>query len=300
MSAVGESVSVASQQYARRVVPGERVHLDRYDPADTQGLTKDEGRDLLQQLDEELAELQELLYAAGQHRVLLLLQGMDTSGKDGTIKRVLKEVNPTGCQIMSFKSPTPIELAHDFLWRVHAKVPEAGQLGVFNRSHYEDVLVVRVHKLVPDAVWRGRYSQINAFERLLTETGTILIKCFLHISKDEQERRLLAREQDVTKAWKLSPGDWAERQLWDDYTAAYEDALRECSTTRAPWNIIPADKKWFRNVAVAQLLVEALRPHREGWLAHLDALGQPQLAALREARGERAGEDEEAVEDVTE
>jgi PPK2 family polyphosphate:nucleotide phosphotransferase len=278
------------------VVPGERVHLEKYDPADTRGLTKEEGRAILQELDRELAELQELLYAAGQHRVLLILQGMDTSGKDGTIKRVLKEVNPAGCHIMSFKSPTPTELAHDFLWRVHAKVPELGQLGVFNRSHYEDVLIVRVHKLVPDEVWRARYSQINHFERLLTETGTILIKCFLHISKAEQEERLLAREQDVTKAWKLSPGDWAERRLWDDYTAAYEDALRECSTSRAPWEIIPADKKWFRNIAVAQLLVEAMRPYRDGWLKHLDALGKEQVAALKAMRGEQEAETE--VEEV--
>lgn len=285
-------MSDKKQTYARQVVPGERVHLDRYDPADTQGLTKDEGREILQQMDEELSELQGLMYAAGKHRVLLLLQGMDTSGKDGTIKRVLKEVNPAGCHIMSFKQPTPIELAHDFLWRVHAKVPESGQLGVFNRSHYEDVLIVRVHKLVPDEVWRGRYSQINAFERLLTETGTILIKCFLHISKDEQERRLLAREQDVTKAWKLSPADWAERELWDDYTAAYEDALRECSTVRAPWQIIPADKKWFRNIAVAQLVIEAMRPYKDGWLTGLDALGKKQLAAIHAERGELAVEEE--------
>ena len=278
------------QRWARRVVPGERVHLDKYDPADTRGLTKEEGRAILQELDAELAELQELLYAAGQHRVLLILQGMDTSGKDGTIKRVLKEVNPAGCQIMTFKAPTATELAHDFLWRVHNKVPELGQLGVFNRSHYEDVLIVRVHDLVPDEVWRARYSQINHFERLLTETGTILIKCFLHISKGEQEERLLAREEDVTKAWKLSPADWAERRHWDNYTAAYEDALRECSTSRAPWEIIPADKKWFRNIAVAQLLVEAMRPHRDGWLKHLDALGKKQVAALKEMRGEHGDE----------
>lgn len=285
-------MSDKKKTYARQVVPGERVHLDRYDPADTQGLTKDEGREILQQMDEELAELQELMYAAGQHRVLLLLQGMDTSGKDGTIKRVLKEVNPAGCQVMTFKAPTPLELAHDFLWRVHGKAPAAGQLGVFNRSQYEDVLIVRVHKLVPDEVWRGRYSQINAFERLLTETGTILIKCFLHISKDEQEQRLLAREQDVTKAWKLSSADWAERELWDEYLVAYEDALRECSTVRAPWQIIPADKKWFRNIAVAQLLIEAMRPHKEGWLTGLDALGKKQLAAIRAERGELVAAEE--------
>ncbi len=282
-------------RWSQRVVPGERVHLDRCDPADTHGLTKEKGRELLLQLDDELAELQDLLFAAGQHRVLLLLQGMDTSGKDGTIKRVLKEVNPAGCHIVAFGVPTEQELAHDFLWRVHQAVPASGQLGVFNRSQYEDVLVVRVHQLVPDEVWRARYSQINAFERLLTETGTILIKCFLHISKDEQEQRLLAREQDVTKAWKLSPNDWAERERWSDYMHAYEDALRECSTTRAPWEIVPSDKKWFRNLVVAQLLVDAMRPYKDGWLAHLDALGKTQVAALQAMREAKAGSKEQAL-----
>jgi PPK2 family polyphosphate:nucleotide phosphotransferase len=276
-----------TERYAHRLEPGDRVALDQYDPADTADLEKDEGRKLLQALDAELAELQELLYAAGQQSVLLLLQGMDTSGKDGTIKRVLKEVNPAGCQIVTFKQPTEEELAHDFLWRVHAKVPKRGFLGVFNRSHYEDVLVVRVHELAPEKVWRARYWQINDFERLLADTGTILIKCFLHISKEEQKERLLAREEDVTKAWKLAPDDWVERRSWDEYIAAYEDALHECGTPWAPWHIIPADKKWFRNVAVAQLLVEALRPYKEGWLAHLDALGKEQLAAITEVREHR-------------
>jgi PPK2 family polyphosphate:nucleotide phosphotransferase len=188
---------------------------------------------------------------------------------------------------MSFKTPTKTEMAHDFLWRVHAKAPERGQLGVFNRSHYEDVLVVRVHNLVPEKVWRARYEHINAFERLLTDTGTLLIKCYLHISKAEQEERLLAREQDVTKAWKLSAGDWVERRSWEEYTAAYEDALSECSTKWAPWHIVPADKKWFRNVAVAQLLVEAMRPHKTGWLEHLNEVGRRELAAVREARAAR-------------
>ncbi len=280
-------MSKTEQRYAHRLEPGERVALEQYDPADTAGLEKDEAKALLQDLDTELAELQELLYAAGQQSVLLLLQGLDTSGKDGTIKRVLKEVNPTGCQIVNFKQPTATELAHDFLWRVHPKAPARGYLGVFNRSHYEDVLVVRVHHLAPEKVWRARYWQINDFERLLADTGTILIKCFLHISKDEQKERLLAREEDVTKAWKLSPGDWLERRSWDDYVAAYEDALQECGTPWAPWHIIPADKKWFRNVAVAQLLVEALRPYKEGWLAHLDAVGKEQRAAIEKVREHR-------------
>jgi PPK2 family polyphosphate:nucleotide phosphotransferase len=277
-----------AREYSHRVEPGQRVSLGEYDAGDTGGLRRDDGERLLGELDRELAELQELLYAAGQHSVLLLLQGMDTSGKDGTIKRVLQEVNPVGCHIHAFKSPTDTELAHDFLWRVHAVVPEKGQLGVFNRSHYEDVLIARVRKLVPEEVWRRRYRQINDFERLLTETGTILVKCFLHISKEEQEERLLAREQDVTKAWKLAVGDWIERRAWDDYMAAYGDALGECSTEAAPWRIIPADKKWYRNLAVAQLLVDAMRPYKEQWLERLDQIGQRELRAIKEARA--AGE----------
>lgn len=278
-----------AKSYAYTVKPGERVRLERYNPADTQGLSRSDGEALLQKLDRELAELQDLLYSAGQHSVLLLLQGLDTSGKDGTVKRVLKEVNPAGCHIVSFKTPTLNELAHDFLWRVHAGVPGRGQLGVFNRSHYEDVLIVRVHNLVPEKVWRGRYEHINAFERLLTDTGTILIKCYLHISHDEQEERLLAREQDVTKAWKLSAADWVERRSWEEYTAAYEDALSECSTKWAPWHIIPADKKWFRNVAVAQLLIEAMRPYKQSWLDRLNEIGRRELAAVREARAAQSG-----------
>jgi PPK2 family polyphosphate:nucleotide phosphotransferase len=273
-----------AKEYASKVKPGQRVSLAKHDAGDTRGLSRSEGEKLMLALDEELAELQELLYAAGRDSVLLLLQGLDTSGKDGTIKRVLQNVNPVGCHIHAFKTPTDLELAHDFLWRVHAEVPEKGQLGVFNRSHYEDVLVVRVHKLVPEEVWRRRYRQINDFERLLVESGTILIKCYLHISKEEQEERLLAREREVTKAWKLSVGDWIERRSWDDYMDAYEDALSECSTEEAPWQIIPADKKWYRNLAIGQLLVEAMRPYKEQWLEHLDLMGQKELIAIKEAR----------------
>jgi PPK2 family polyphosphate:nucleotide phosphotransferase len=275
--------------YAPMVKPGQRVSLAKYAPDDTGGLDRAEGERRMQELDRELAELQELLYAAGRHSVILLLQGLDTSGKDGTIKRVLKEVNPAGCHIHAFKSPTHLELAHDYLWRIHQHVPAKGELGVFNRSHYEDVLIVRVHELIPEKIWRQRYRQINDFERMLTETGTILIKCFLHISKEEQEERLIEREQDATKAWKLSPQDWIERRSWDRYTEAYNDALTECSTEHAPWHIIPADKKWFRNLAVAQLLVDALRPYKEEWLGHLTDLGQRQLLAIREARATKKG-----------
>jgi len=273
-----------ARDYASRVKPGQRVSLAKHDAGETRGIGRAESEQLMLELDQELAELQELLYAAGKHSVLLLLQGLDTSGKDGTVKRVLQEVNPIGCHIRAFKAPTDAELAHDFLWRVHAEVPAKGELGVFNRSHYEDVLVVRVHELVPEEVWRKRYRQINDFERLLTESGTILIKCYLHISKEEQEERLLAREQEVTKAWKLAVGDWIERRSWDDYIAAYDDALSECSTEEAPWYIIPADKKWYRNLAIAQLLADAMRPYKAQWLEHLDLVGQREVLAIKEAR----------------
>ncbi len=272
------------RSYARRVAPGEPIRLAEIDPADAAGLDKETGKALLDRLDDELGELQDLLYAAAEHSVLLVLQGLDTSGKDGTTKRVLRGVNPVGCRIVSFKTPTTTELAHDFLWRVHARTPERGQLGVFNRSHYEDVLVARVHGLVPEPVWRRRYEHINAFERLLADNGTIILKCFLYISKAEQEERLLAREQDVTKAWKLSAQDWVERRSWDEYTAAYEDALRHCSTEVAPWHVIPADRKWFRNLAVAQLLVESLRPYKAAWLERLQAMGERELREIQEAR----------------
>ncbi len=272
------------RSYARRVAPGEPIRLAEIDPADAAGLDKETGKALLGRLDDELGELQDLLYAAAEHSVLLVLQGLDTSGKDGTIKRVLRGVNPVGCRIVSFKVPTATELAHDFLWRVHARAPERGQLGVFNRSHYEDVLVARIHGRVPEPVWRRRYEHINAFERLLADNGTIILKCFLYISKAEQEERLLARERDVTKAWKLSAQDWVERRSWDEYTAAYEDALRHCSTEVAPWHVIPADRKWFRNLAVAQLLVETLRPYKAGWLERLRAMGERELREIQEAR----------------
>ncbi len=274
----------APAQYAYRVAPGTRVGLAGYDPRETAGLEKAEGEERLVALDDELADLQELLHAAGRHSALLILQGLDTSGKDGAIKRVLKEVNPAGCRVVTFKAPTATDLAHDFLWRVHAGVPERGQLGVFNRSHYEDVLVARVRRIVPEEVWRARYAHINAFERLLADSGTILVKCYLHISKAEQEERLLARERDVTKAWKLDATDWVERRSWEAYTAAYEDVLSECSTATAPWHIVPADRKWFRNLVITQLLVEALRPYKEEWLAHLRERGERELAAIRAAR----------------
>jgi PPK2 family polyphosphate:nucleotide phosphotransferase len=205
---------------------------------------------------------------------------MDTSGKDGAIRSVLDAVDPQGCRVESFKVPTAEELAHDFMWRVHAVTPRKGMIGVFNRSHYEDVLVVRVHELVPEKVWRARYDHINHFERLLADSDTLILKFFLHISKKEQEQRLLEREQDVTKAWKLSAGDWRERERWDEYQRAYEDAIERCSTDAAPWYVVPANRKWFRNLAIAEVLVDTLEHYQDDWRAALKKLSEERLAEL--------------------
>jgi len=270
--------------YAFKVAPGKKIQLADYD-ADANGdMSKEEGQIKLGKLTAELGEIQEGLYAAGQHSVLMLLQGIDTSGKDGAIRGVLVDVNPQGCRVESFKVPTEEELAHDFLWRAHRVTPRKGILGVFNRSYYEDVLVVRVHKLVPEKVWQARYDQINAFENILASNNTIVLKFYLHISKQEQEQRLLEREQDVTKAWKLSAGDWREREHWDDYIAAYQDALQRCSSAAAPWYIVPANRKWYRNLAVCETLVETLRDYNKGWNKALDAMSTARLAELAEFR----------------
>jgi PPK2 family polyphosphate:nucleotide phosphotransferase len=272
--------------YAVKVKPGERVAIDELPTNMDGGLTKEQGEARLTELSEELDELQELLYAAGTHALLIVLQGMDTSGKDGTIRAAFAAMDPQGVRVAGFKAPTPAELAHDFLWRAHRETPERGMVTIFNRSHYEDVLVVRVKGLVAKEVWEQRYDQINAFERLLSENNTLIVKFFLHISKEEQRERLLAREEDVRKAWKLSAGDWQERRLWDDYQAAYQDLLRKCSMAHAPWYVVPADRKWYRNLAVAETVVELLRPLRETWLASLRERGEAERAkieALREA-----------------
>jgi PPK2 family polyphosphate:nucleotide phosphotransferase len=272
--------------YAHRVMPGQTVDLGGYDPAANGGMSKQEGVAKLAELSKQLDVLQEELYAAGTHSVLIVLQGMDTSGKDGAIRHVLGAVDPQGCRIESFKVPTEEELAHDFLWRVHAVTPRKGMIAVFNRSHYEDVLVARVRGLAPEPVWRARYDHINAFERLLADSGTIICKFFLHISMEEQEERLRARETDVTKAWKLSAGDWRERERWEEYRRAYEDALGRCSTAAAPWYVVPADRKWFRNLAVAETLVDTLRPYRDAWSAALQRMSAERLAELDTFRAE--------------
>ena len=216
-------------------------------------------REELATLGEEMAELQEALYAESRRALLVVLQARDTAGKDGAIRHVFGLVNPMGVEITSFKAPTPAELSHDYLWRVHQRVPGRGMMGVFNRSHYEDVLVVRVHGLVPEDVWRARYDQINAFERHLADNGVVILKFCLHISREEQRRRLIARLTDPNKNWKFNPGDLRERQRWDDYTTAYADAIRLTSTAWAPWYVVPADRKAVRDVLVAQVVVETLK-----------------------------------------
>lgn len=245
---------------SQRVVPpvGKKVHLKDYAPDAVGNMNKKQGEAELAKLVQRLDNLQDIFYAQQKHALLIVLQGMDTSGKDGTVRKVFGTVEPLGIQLTGFKAPSEEELAHDFLWRVHRKTPPKGYMGIFNRSHYEDVLVVRVNKLVPDNVWQKRYEDINAFEKMLTDNGTVILKFFLHISKAEQKERLQARLDDPTKHWKFSIGDLAVREKWDDYMQAYEDVLTKCNTDYAPWYIVPADKKWYRNIVVAQAIVEAL------------------------------------------
>ncbi|HEY4592806.1 MAG TPA: polyphosphate kinase 2 family protein [Thermoanaerobaculia bacterium] len=243
-----------------RVKPGAKVDLSQIDPGSTPGFKgkRKEADARLLELNERLEVLQESLWAEHRHKVLVVLQGMDTSGKDGTISHVFEGIDPLGVRVAAFKSPTPEELDHDFLWRVHAKVPGRGEMAIFNRSHYEDVLVARVMELVPPEVWRQRYDQINDFERLLAQTGTVILKFFLYISKDEQKERLQARLDDPQKRWKFRKGDLLDRAHWDEYMEAYKDVLARTSQKHAPWYVVPADKKWYRNLVVAEVLVEAL------------------------------------------
>jgi len=270
--------------FAHRLEGKHRIKLAEFDPAEVGGLKRGQAEEKTAQLLEELTELQELLYAVQAKSVLVVLQGRDTSGKDGTIRHVMGPLNSQSCSVASFKVPTEEELAHDFLWRVHAQTPRAGDIKVFNRSHYEDVLVVRVHGLVPEQIWRPRYEHINAFERLLADSGTLILKFYLHISKAEQEKRLRKREKDPIKSWKLSVGDWQEREYWDAYSAAYEEALNRCSAKHAPWFVVPADKKWFRDLAVAETMRDALMPFKDEWLKKLAELGREKKKAIDEYR----------------
>lgn len=259
-----------------RVTDGKRFRLADIDPGDKRAFSgeRSEAEAEFEGLNDRLEALQELLYAEGKRRVLVVLQAMDTGGKDGVIRKVFEGVNPTGVRVASFKVPTAPELAHDYLWRVHSQVPGNGELVIFNRSHYEDVLVVRVHGLVPEERWRRRYEQIAAFERLLAEEGTLILKFFLHISKDEQRQRLQDRLEDPEKHWKFSLGDLKEREHWDAYQEAFEEAIQRCAAEHAPWYVIPADRKWYRDLVICRILV-----------AELEALGMrypesPDLAGV--------------------
>jgi PPK2 family polyphosphate:nucleotide phosphotransferase len=242
------------------VRPGEAANLSARDPRDTLGLPgKQEGKEQLSALLAELSELQTRLWAEDRHSVLLILQGLDASGKDGAIRKVFTGVNPQGCRVVSFKAPTEPELEHDFLWRIHANCPARGEIGIFNRSHYEDVVTVGVMDLAPEEVWRPRIDHIREFERMLADEGTAIVKCYLHISKEEQKQRFEARLAKPQKRWKFDPHDLDARERWDRFQSAYEEALSATSTEFAPWYVIPADRKWVRNVAVATILVETLR-----------------------------------------
>jgi len=241
-----------------RLEPGKPAELRERDPADRLGLDEAAAAKRLGQLVARLDDLQYRLYAENTRSLLVVLQGMDTSGKDGTVRHVMSGLDPTGCRVTCFKTPSAEELDHDFLWRIHKAVPARGEIGVFNRSHYEDVLIARVRGLVSEKVWRARYEQINAFEKLLSDNGTVILKCFLHISRREQKERLIERLHDPRKAWKFSLQDIEERKRWPAYMDAYQDALTKCSTEHAPWHIIPADRKWVRNAVIAELLVGTL------------------------------------------
>ena len=270
---------------ARTLDGSKRIRLDDVDTSETGGLDKEQAVVRLEKLGRELSELENLLAYAGTHALLVVLQGRDASGKDGSARKILEFTNIQSAYVKPFKVPTEEERAHDFLWRVHAAVPRRGYMAIFNRSHYEDVLAARVHRLVPEPIWKRRYADINAFERLLVDSNVILLKFYLHLSADEQYDRLLAREKDPRTAWKLNPNDWRELPLWDEFTAAYEDALDKCATRETPWYLVPADRKWFRNLAIFERLVLALRPYRGVWLDSLKKMGK---SAMKEIRALRA------------
>jgi PPK2 family polyphosphate:nucleotide phosphotransferase len=244
-----------------KIPPDSTVSLSDHPTDSTEGApgNKKQTGEAISELNETLSDYQERLWAEGTQSLLIVLQAMDTGGKDDTIRKVLSGVNPQGVHVVSFKAPNSTELAHDFLWRIHQAAPAQGGIGVFNRSHYEDVLIVRVKNLLPEAVWRERYELINNFERQLAHAGTTVVKFFLHVSREEQAKRLQARLDDPTKRWKFNPGDLAERARWDNYREAYREAIEKTSTSGAPWYVIPADNKWYRNWAVAQILADTLK-----------------------------------------
>ena len=255
-----------------RVEPGSNVDLSDWDPDDDGGFERAEAEAETEALNLELEALQEKLYAEGKHKVLVVLQAIDAGGKDSTIRKVFEHVNPQGVKVASFKKPTDLELSHDYLWRVHDKTPANGEIVIFNRSHYEDVLVVRVHGFVPERQWKRRYGHINAFEEMLADEGTHIVKIFLHISKEEQRERFQDRLDVPEKNWKFAKGDLDERELWDDYQDAFTAMLEKTSTKHAPWYVVPANRKWFRNRLITEILVDLLEDLDMEWPEPEDGL----------------------------
>jgi PPK2 family polyphosphate:nucleotide phosphotransferase len=267
---------------------GCKVSLDDLSAGPPKGMTREKAGKRFASLRKELFDLQDAMFGAKLHSVLVVLQGRDGAGKDGAVKHVAGCLNPRGLSVTSFGVPTAEERAHDFLWRLHRHAPRLGEIAIFNRSHYEDVLVVRVHGLAPKKLWQSRFGHIRDFEELLAEHNTIVLKYFLHISKKEQKERLLEREADPATAWKLNPNDWKEREHWDDYTRAYEDAISETAARHAPWTVVPANAKWYRNLVIAESIAAALREHRKDWKRKLDEVGKAGKAGLEAYRQQRA------------
>jgi PPK2 family polyphosphate:nucleotide phosphotransferase len=268
---------------------GARVRLDDIPTEPPRSMTRAKAEARFAALGRELFELQEAMWGSKVSSVMVVLQGRDGAGKDGAIKNVVGCLNPRGVNVVSFGVPTAEEREHDFLWRVHRHAPRLGEFSIFNRSHYEDVLVVRVHDLAPKKLWKERYGHLADFEELLAEHGTLVLKYFLHIGKAEQKKRLLEREADPKTAWKLNPNDWKERDYWDDYTRAYEDAISKTAAPHAPWTVVPANAKWYRNLVVAESIVDALRAHRKPWQRRLAELGRAGREGLAEYRARERG-----------
>lgn len=268
--------------------PGARVRLDGLPAEPPKGMTREKAEKRFAGLGKELFELQDTMFGAKVHSVLVVLQGRDGAGKDGSIKHVVGCLNPRGVSVTSFGVPTTEERQHDFLWRIHRHAPRLGEFSIFNRSHYEDVLVVRVHDLAPKRLWQARFAHIRDFEKLIAEHGTIVLKYFLHITKPEQKKRLLEREAEAQTAWKLNPNDWKERDYWNEYTRAYEDAISKTAARHAPWIVVPANAKWYRNLVIGESIVAALRDHRKDWMKKLDEMGKAAKAGLAAYRAQRA------------
>jgi PPK2 family polyphosphate:nucleotide phosphotransferase len=267
---------------------GAKVRLDAISADPPKAMTREKAERRFAELGQELFDLQDAMFGARVTSVLVVLQGRDGAGKDGAIKHVVGCLNPRGVIVTSFGVPTPEERGHDFLWRVHRHAPRLGEFSIFNRSHYEDVLVVRVHGLAPKSVWKERFGHIRDFEELLAEHGTVILKYFLHITKEEQEQRLLEREESADTAWKLNPNDWKERDHWDEYTEAYEDAIAKTAARHAPWTVVPANAKWYRNLVIAESIVDALKGRRKDWEKTLESMGKAGRAGLEAWRAQAA------------